>query len=195
MFARRKNRKKESEWHKLYVPKIWHPDFFSWCYHWFFPRSLDLEVQSIPQDELRHVEGTAILHIVFAIRLDHELGREFLKSLKVMYNSSVCHSCYFWILKLLNVKWHFCRHRTMTCVLLVLLCCSQWHVSSVMKSRWCTVSSSIYGNYKTFMFGNFPFWGVWTGFWPPEGGDHQKPKGWAAAAGIKVPSGPPTRPL
>lgn len=40
-------------------------------------------MQTIPQDQLRHVEGTAILHIVFAIRLDHELGKEFLKSLKV----------------------------------------------------------------------------------------------------------------
>lgn len=48
-------------------------------------RNLDLEVQSIPQDELRHVEGTSILHIVFAIRLDHELGREFLKSFKVIF--------------------------------------------------------------------------------------------------------------
>ncbi|XP_068169581.1 Fanconi anemia group I protein isoform X1 [Antennarius striatus] len=47
--------------------------------------SLDLEVQSIPQDQLRHVEGTAILHIVFAIRLDHELGREFLKCFKASY--------------------------------------------------------------------------------------------------------------
>ncbi|XP_068169582.1 Fanconi anemia group I protein isoform X2 [Antennarius striatus] len=46
---------------------------------------LDLEVQSIPQDQLRHVEGTAILHIVFAIRLDHELGREFLKCFKASY--------------------------------------------------------------------------------------------------------------
>uniref|UniRef100_A0A671PU11 Fanconi anemia group I protein-like n=1 Tax=Sinocyclocheilus anshuiensis TaxID=1608454 RepID=A0A671PU11_9TELE len=43
----------------------------------------DVEVQTIPQDQLRHVEGTVILHIVFAIRLDHELGREFLKNLKV----------------------------------------------------------------------------------------------------------------
>jgi len=49
-----------------------------------FLRSLDLEVQSIPQDQLRHVEGTVILHIVFAIRLDHELGREFLKNFKVV---------------------------------------------------------------------------------------------------------------
>lgn len=48
-------------------------------------RNLDLEVQSIPQDELRHVEGTSILHMVFAIRLDHELGREFLKSFKVIF--------------------------------------------------------------------------------------------------------------
>lgn len=45
-----------------------------------------MEVQTIPQDQLRHVEGTVILHIVFAIRLDHELGREFFKNLKV----SVC---------------------------------------------------------------------------------------------------------
>jgi Fanconi anemia group I protein len=44
---------------------------------------MDVEVQSIPQDQLRHVEGTAILHIVFAVRLDQELGREFLKSVKV----------------------------------------------------------------------------------------------------------------
>lgn len=60
-------------------------------FHCLSCRSLDLEVQSIPQDQLRHVEGTAILHIVFAIRLDHELGREFLKNFKVIYNSSVCY--------------------------------------------------------------------------------------------------------
>uniref|UniRef100_A0AAQ6IQJ1 FA complementation group I n=1 Tax=Anabas testudineus TaxID=64144 RepID=A0AAQ6IQJ1_ANATE len=47
--------------------------------------SLDLEVQSIPQDQLRYVEGTTILHIVFAVRLDHELGREFLKNFKTSY--------------------------------------------------------------------------------------------------------------
>uniref|UniRef100_A0A8C5DPJ8 FA complementation group I n=1 Tax=Gouania willdenowi TaxID=441366 RepID=A0A8C5DPJ8_GOUWI len=50
---------------------------------------LDLEVQSIPQDQLRHVEGTSILHIVFAVRLDHELGREFLKSFKTS-NGDMC---------------------------------------------------------------------------------------------------------
>uniref|UniRef100_A0A8D0D9D5 FA complementation group I n=1 Tax=Sander lucioperca TaxID=283035 RepID=A0A8D0D9D5_SANLU len=52
--------------------------------------SLDLEVQSIPQDQLRHVEGTAILHIVFAIRLDHDLGREFLKSFKQTSYGDLC---------------------------------------------------------------------------------------------------------
>lgn len=55
------------------------------CSHCSVLRNLDLEVQSIPQDELRHVEGTSILHIVFAIRLDYELGREFLKGFKVLF--------------------------------------------------------------------------------------------------------------
>ncbi|XP_070764117.1 Fanconi anemia group I protein [Enoplosus armatus] len=61
--------------------------------------SLDLEVQSIPQDQLRHVEGTTILHIVFAIRLDHELGREFLKSFKTSYGDL----CPFSVALLLSV--------------------------------------------------------------------------------------------
>ncbi|XP_032379362.1 Fanconi anemia group I protein isoform X1 [Etheostoma spectabile] len=52
--------------------------------------SLDLEVQSIPQDQLRHVEGTAILHIVFAVRLNHDLGREFLKSFKQTSYGDLC---------------------------------------------------------------------------------------------------------
>lgn len=51
-------------------------------------------MQTIPQDQLRHVEGTAILHIVFAIRLDHELGKEFLKSLKVnLKGCIICTVC------------------------------------------------------------------------------------------------------
>lgn len=54
---------------------------------------MDLEVQSMPQDELRHVEGTTIIHIVFALRLDHELGREFLKSFKVFSCFFVCYYC------------------------------------------------------------------------------------------------------
>lgn len=54
-------------------------------------RNLHLEVQTIPQDQLRHVEGTVILHIVFAIRLDNELGRELLKSFKVTF-FAICFS-------------------------------------------------------------------------------------------------------
>uniref|UniRef100_A0A2K5MTH2 FA complementation group I n=1 Tax=Cercocebus atys TaxID=9531 RepID=A0A2K5MTH2_CERAT len=42
-----------------------------------------LDVVTVPSGELRHVEGTIILHIVFAIKLDYELGRELLKHLKV----------------------------------------------------------------------------------------------------------------
>ncbi|XP_061629167.1 Fanconi anemia group I protein [Phyllopteryx taeniolatus] len=61
--------------------------------------SLDLEVQSIPQDQLRHVEGTVILHIVFGVRLDHELGREFLKSIKASYGDL----CPFSVALLLSV--------------------------------------------------------------------------------------------
>uniref|UniRef100_A0A672NW62 Fanconi anemia group I protein-like n=1 Tax=Sinocyclocheilus grahami TaxID=75366 RepID=A0A672NW62_SINGR len=52
--------------------------------------SEDVEVQTIPQDQLRHVEGTVILHIVFAIRLDHELSREFLKNLKMAHSDPLC---------------------------------------------------------------------------------------------------------
>uniref|UniRef100_A0A8D0JEI0 FA complementation group I n=2 Tax=Sus scrofa TaxID=9823 RepID=A0A8D0JEI0_PIG len=42
-----------------------------------------LDLVTVPSGELRHVEGTVILHIVFAIKLDCELGRELLKHLKV----------------------------------------------------------------------------------------------------------------
>ncbi|XP_039073137.1 Fanconi anemia group I protein isoform X2 [Hyaena hyaena] len=41
-----------------------------------------LDLVTVPAGELRHVEGTVILHIVFAIKLDCELGRELLKHLK-----------------------------------------------------------------------------------------------------------------
>lgn len=115
---------------------MWHT--FLWFLSFIFHSSMDLEVQSMPQDELRHVEGTAVIHIVFALRLDHELGREFLKSFKV----------FFLLLSMLLllvlrygcgnhiVDFDSCRHHTATCVLSALLCCSRWHVSSVMKSRW-----------------------------------------------------------
>ncbi|KAM4826425.1 Fanconi anemia group I protein isoform 1-T2 [Thomomys bottae] len=41
-----------------------------------------LDLVTVPSGELRHVEGTIILHIVFAIKLDSELGRELLKQAK-----------------------------------------------------------------------------------------------------------------
>ena len=34
-------------------------------------------------ETLRHTEGTVILHISFAVKQDQELGREFIKCLKV----------------------------------------------------------------------------------------------------------------
>lgn len=151
IFARKKSRNAESEWlihskwHKLYSLSLTPYYLFIDVFTCFSSRSLDLEIQSIPQDELRHVEGTAILHIVFGIRLDHELGREFLKSFKVMYNSSVCYQLVLLAISFdsfcivecsINFELHFCRHLMGTCARSVLPCCSQWRASSVMRSRW-----------------------------------------------------------
>ncbi|NWS66966.1 FANCI protein, partial [Crotophaga sulcirostris] len=46
------------------------------------PQSADLEVATMPLDQLRHVEGTVILHIVSIINLDQDLGEELMKHLK-----------------------------------------------------------------------------------------------------------------
>uniref|UniRef100_A0A8C0EJ96 FA complementation group I n=1 Tax=Bubo bubo TaxID=30461 RepID=A0A8C0EJ96_BUBBB len=46
------------------------------------PQSVDLEVATVPLDQLRHVEGTVILHIVSVINLDQDLGEELIKHLK-----------------------------------------------------------------------------------------------------------------
>ncbi|NWH71056.1 FANCI protein, partial [Piaya cayana] len=46
------------------------------------PQSADLEVATTPLDQLRHVEGTVILHIVSIINLDQDLGEELIKHLK-----------------------------------------------------------------------------------------------------------------
>ncbi|KAJ8343925.1 hypothetical protein SKAU_G00312540 [Synaphobranchus kaupii] len=64
---------------------------------------LDVEVQSVPQDQLRHVEGTTILHVVFAVRLDHELGKELLKSIKAGQGELGGGLCPFSIALLLSV--------------------------------------------------------------------------------------------
>ncbi|XP_038070700.1 Fanconi anemia group I protein-like isoform X2 [Patiria miniata] len=39
-------------------------------------------LNTISQDALRHMEGTVILHVTFAVKQDQELGREFIKFLK-----------------------------------------------------------------------------------------------------------------
>ena len=51
--------------------------------------SIDLLETHTPGDQLRHVEGTIILHITFAIKQDQELGRELLKYLKVFDLTSI----------------------------------------------------------------------------------------------------------
>ncbi|KAI1904108.1 hypothetical protein AGOR_G00002290 [Albula goreensis] len=66
-------------------------------------KDVDLEVQSVPQDQLRHVEGTTILHVVFAVRLDHELGKELLKSIKAGQGEVGGGLCPFSIALLLSV--------------------------------------------------------------------------------------------
>ncbi|KAJ7311094.1 hypothetical protein JRQ81_006693 [Phrynocephalus forsythii] len=44
--------------------------------------SMDLGEATVPLDQLRHVEGTIILHMVMAMNLDQDLGKELLKYLK-----------------------------------------------------------------------------------------------------------------
>ncbi|XP_010619360.1 Fanconi anemia group I protein isoform X3 [Fukomys damarensis] len=62
-----------------------------------------LDLVTVPSGELRHVEGTVILHIVFAIKLDCELGRELLKHLKAGRGDSSNNLCPFSVALLLSV--------------------------------------------------------------------------------------------
>nr|XP_005910256.1 PREDICTED: Fanconi anemia group I protein isoform X2 [Bos mutus] len=62
-----------------------------------------LDLITVPLDELRHVEGTIILHIVFAIKLDFELGRELLRHLKATQQGDFSSICPFSIALLLSV--------------------------------------------------------------------------------------------
>ncbi|KAM9311358.1 Fanconi anemia group I protein [Gastrophryne carolinensis] len=41
---------------------------------------MDLDDSTIPKDQLRQVEGTIILHIIFSMKFDQELGRELVKA-------------------------------------------------------------------------------------------------------------------
>ncbi|XP_016053209.1 PREDICTED: Fanconi anemia group I protein isoform X2 [Miniopterus natalensis] len=62
-----------------------------------------LDLITVPSSELRHVEGTVILHIVFAMTLDCELGRELLKLLKIGLQDFSNDVCPFSIALLLSV--------------------------------------------------------------------------------------------
>ncbi|XP_004577990.2 Fanconi anemia group I protein [Ochotona princeps] len=62
-----------------------------------------LDLVIMPSNELRYVEGTIILHIVFAIKLDCELGRELLKHLKAGQQGVSSNLCPFSIALLLSL--------------------------------------------------------------------------------------------
>uniref|UniRef100_A0A8C9K0G9 FA complementation group I n=1 Tax=Panthera tigris altaica TaxID=74533 RepID=A0A8C9K0G9_PANTA len=63
-----------------------------------------LDRVTVPAGELRHVEGTVILHIVFAIKLDCELGRELLKHFKTGQQGDFSNNtCPFSIALLLSI--------------------------------------------------------------------------------------------
>ncbi|XP_036211599.1 Fanconi anemia group I protein isoform X1 [Myotis myotis] len=64
-----------------------------------------LDLITVPSGELRHVEGTVILHVVFAMSLDCELGRELLKHLKAGQQGDFSNNyiCPFSIALLLSV--------------------------------------------------------------------------------------------
>ncbi|XP_037000930.2 Fanconi anemia group I protein [Artibeus jamaicensis] len=61
-----------------------------------------LDLVTVPSGELRHVEGTVILHVVFAIQLDCELGRELLKHLKAGQQGDCAAVCPFSVALLLS---------------------------------------------------------------------------------------------
>ncbi|NWS43770.1 FANCI protein, partial [Probosciger aterrimus] len=68
------------------------------------PQSGDLEVATMPLDQLRHVEGTVILHIVSVINLDQDLGEELIKHLKTEQQKDSARAlCPFSVALLLSV--------------------------------------------------------------------------------------------
>uniref|UniRef100_A0A8B9P5G2 FA complementation group I n=1 Tax=Apteryx owenii TaxID=8824 RepID=A0A8B9P5G2_APTOW len=68
------------------------------------PQSVDLEVATMPLDQLRHVEGTVILHIVSVINLDQDLGEELIRHLKTEQQKDPCTAlCPFSVALLLSV--------------------------------------------------------------------------------------------
>uniref|UniRef100_A0A8C3K1B7 FA complementation group I n=1 Tax=Calidris pygmaea TaxID=425635 RepID=A0A8C3K1B7_9CHAR len=68
------------------------------------PQSVDLEVATMPLDQLRHVEGTVILHIVSVINLDQDLGEELIRHLKTEQQKDPARAlCPFSVALLLSV--------------------------------------------------------------------------------------------
>ncbi|NXJ62821.1 FANCI protein, partial [Rostratula benghalensis] len=68
------------------------------------PQSVDLEVATLPLDQLRHVEGTVILHIVSVINLDQDLGEELIRHLKTEQQKDPARAlCPFSVALLLSV--------------------------------------------------------------------------------------------
>uniref|UniRef100_A0A8C3PN23 FA complementation group I n=1 Tax=Calidris pygmaea TaxID=425635 RepID=A0A8C3PN23_9CHAR len=66
--------------------------------------SVDLEVATMPLDQLRHVEGTVILHIVSVINLDQDLGEELIRHLKTEQQKDPARAlCPFSVALLLSV--------------------------------------------------------------------------------------------
>ncbi|KAM5291420.1 Fanconi anemia group I protein isoform 2-T2 [Glossophaga mutica] len=61
-----------------------------------------LDLVAVPSGELRHVEGTVILHVVFAIQLDCDLGKELLKHLKAGQQGDCAAVCPFSVALLLS---------------------------------------------------------------------------------------------
>ncbi|KAG8575295.1 hypothetical protein GDO81_009504 [Engystomops pustulosus] len=64
--------------------------------------SLDLIDATLPKEQLRQVEGTIILHIVFAIKFDQDLGRELVKT--AQHGDSSKFLCPFSVALLLSVS-------------------------------------------------------------------------------------------
>ncbi|NXK03878.1 FANCI protein, partial [Herpetotheres cachinnans] len=68
------------------------------------PQSVDLEVATVPLDQLRHVEGTVILHIVSVMNLDQDLGEELIRHLKTEQQKDPARAlCPFSVALLLSV--------------------------------------------------------------------------------------------
>uniref|UniRef100_A0A8B9IV65 FA complementation group I n=1 Tax=Amazona collaria TaxID=241587 RepID=A0A8B9IV65_9PSIT len=68
------------------------------------PQSGDLEVSTMPLDQLRHVEGTVILHIVSVINLDQDLSEELIKHVKTEQQKDPARAlCPFSVALLLSV--------------------------------------------------------------------------------------------